>query len=78
MFKADALFNIAQMQVQPIGIAAAFLWASPTTLIAYMILDHFVGVRASSQDEQRGLDYSEHFELGDPEFQNDALLPGKA
>ncbi len=78
MFKADALFDVAQMQVQLIGIAAAFLWAFPTTLIAYMILDRIVGVRASSQDEQCGLDYREHFELGYPEFRHDALRPGKA
>jgi len=78
MFKADALFNLAQIQVQLIGIAVAFLWAFPTTLVAYLILDRIVGVRASSQDEQRGLDYSEHFEVGYPEFQRDALHQGKA
>ncbi len=33
MFKVDARFNLAQMQVHPIGIAVAFLWAFPTTLI---------------------------------------------
>ncbi len=78
MFKADALFNLAQIQVQLIGIGVAFLWAFPTTYVAYRILDVLVGVRAPSQDEQRGLDYSEHFELGYPEFQRDALHQGKA
>ncbi len=77
MFKADALFNLAQIEVQLIGIAAAFLWAFPSALVIYWLLDRVVGVRASSVDEQRGLDYSEHFEMGYPEFQRDALHQGK-
>ena len=35
-------------------------------------------MRASTSDEQRGLDYSEHYEIGYPEFQRDALNQGKA
>ncbi len=34
MFKIDALFNLAQMQVQLIGIAVAYLRAFSTALIA--------------------------------------------
>lgn len=78
MFKADALFNPGQIQVQVIGIGAAFLWAFPTTLLAYWMFDRLFGVRASPVDEQRGLDYAEHYEIGYPEFQRDALHQGKA
>ena len=78
MFKADALFNLGQIQVQLIGIGAAFLWAFPTTLLAYWIFDRLFGVRASLVDEQRGLDYTEHYEIGYPEFQRDALHQGKS
>jgi ammonium transporter, Amt family len=77
MFKADAMFSVAQIEVQLIGIGAAFLWAFPTTLAAYWILDRLFGVRAPAIDEQRGLDYSEHYEIGYPEFQRDALHQGK-
>lgn len=77
MFKADALFDFGQMQVQIIGIAAAFLWAFPTTFAVYWLLDRLVGVRSSPIAEQRGLDYAEHYEIGYPEFQRDALHQGK-
>ncbi len=51
--------------------------AFPTTLAAYWILDRLFGVCAPAIDEQRGLDYSEHYEIGYPEFQRDALHQGK-
>jgi Amt family ammonium transporter len=36
-----------------------------------------VPLRASTLDEQRGLDFTEHYELGYPEFQQDAVHRGK-
>ena len=42
----------------------------------YWLLDKVVPMRASTLDEQRGLDFSEHHELGYPEFQQEAVHRG--
>ncbi|MDX5152042.1 MAG: ammonium transporter [Acidiferrobacterales bacterium] len=73
MFKTGDLFNPDQIVIQLIGIAAAFLWAFPTSLLTYWILDGIMGMRADSQHEQRGLDFTEHHEIGYPEFQQKQL-----
>lgn len=65
-------FSWARVSVQLIGAGAAFLWAFPLALSMYLILAKTVGLRTSTQHEQRGLDYSEHAEAGYPEF-NQAL-----
>jgi Amt family ammonium transporter len=51
-----------------VGIVVAFAWAFFAALILYMVLSLTAGLRAPSQHEQRGLDVSEHAELGYPEF----------
>jgi len=58
-----------QVGVQLVGIGAGFLWAFPLAYLFFTLLRHSIGVRASTLHEQRGLDYTEHFELGYPEFQ---------
>jgi len=68
LFYSGDLFNWARVGVQLLGAAAAFLWAFPLALLLYLLLDRLVGLRVSSQDEQRGLDYAEHAEVGYPEF----------
>jgi len=78
LFKAGALFDLAQVKIQAIGVGAAFLWAFPVSLAIWWLIDKIRPVRASTSDEQRGLDYSEHYEIGYPEFQRDALNQGKA
>jgi Amt family ammonium transporter len=69
LFKAGDLFNMEQIVIQLIGIAAAFLWAFPVALVTYWLVDRTIGLRANTQDEQRGLDFTEHYEVGYPEFQ---------
>lgn len=68
MFFNGDLFSWARISVQLIGAGAAFLWAFPLALAMYFILAKTLGLRASTQHEQRGLDYSEHAEAGYPEF----------
>ncbi len=62
-FSIDLLFS------QFIGISTAFLWAFPVAFAFFKLLDKLIGIRASTLHEQRGLDYTEHYELGYPEFQ---------
>jgi len=77
LFKSGDLYNMEQVIVQLIGVAAAFAWAFPTALVMYWVIDKVIGLRADAIDEQRGLDFSEHDEVGYPEFQKDLLHSGK-
>ena len=77
LFLKDNMFNMSQVVVQLIGVAAGFLWAFPVALIMYFIIDKVIGLRASSLDEQRGLDFSEHYEIAYPEFQTGLVHKGK-
>ncbi len=77
LFKADAMFNLEQLRIQAIGVGAAFLLAFPLALAMYYLIDKLIGMRASTLDEQRGLDFTEHYEVGYPEFQAEAVNRGK-
>jgi len=77
MFKTGDLFSVTQITIQVVGIIAAFLWAFPAALIMYMIIHRAIGLRASTVHEQRGLDFSEHSEMGYPEFQTQILHKGR-
>lgn len=61
-------FDLHQVWVQTVGCIAAFLWSFPLALLMYWLLEKTLGLRASNLQQQRGLDYSEHAELGYPEF----------
>ncbi|WP_454255962.1 ammonium transporter [Pseudomonas sp. Marseille-Q8238] len=66
-FNGD-LFSWARISVQLIGAGMAFAWAFPMALMVYFLIAKTIGLRTSTQDEQRGLDYAEHAEVGYPEF----------
>ncbi|HAI36211.1 MAG TPA: ammonium transporter, partial [Alcanivorax sp.] len=68
LFYQGDLFDPQRVTVQLLGIVVAFAWAFFAALILYMVLSLTAGLRAPSQHEQRGLDVSEHAELGYPEF----------
>jgi Amt family ammonium transporter len=77
-FRADQPFDVAQLGVQALGVLVAFLWSFPVSLMLWWGLARLLRARASTSDEQRGLDYTEHFEIGYPEFQRDQLHRGKS
>jgi len=66
-FNGD-LFNWSRVGVQLLGAGVAFVWAFPLALMLYLLLAKTLGLRTSTQHEQRGLDYAEHAEVGYPEF----------
>jgi Amt family ammonium transporter len=76
LFKVGDLFNPEVVIVQLVGIGAAFIWAFPIALVTYWLIDRTIGLRADSQHEQRGLDFTEHHEVGYPEFQIEQLHKG--
>jgi len=77
LFKTGALFDMHQLGVQALGCAVAFVWSFSASLAMYWLLKCAIGMRASTLDEQHGLDFSEHYEIGYPEFQQEAVHRGK-
>jgi len=75
LFYQGDLFSLERVLVQLIGVGFAFLWAFGAALILYFVVHRLVGLRAEPMHEQRGLDYTEHAEVGYPEFQDDPI-PG--
>lgn len=69
LFQTGNLFSIEQTVIQLIGITACFFWVFPTSFVMFFVLDKIMVLRIDVSGEQRGLDYSEHAELGYPEFQ---------
>ncbi|PXW94168.1 ammonium transporter [Sphaerotilus hippei] len=68
-FEGD-LFNLQRVGVQLLGIVACFAWSFPVAFMVFKAIDKVMGLRAPTQNEQRGLDFTEHFEIGYPEFQD--------
>ncbi len=75
-YKGD-LFNLGRAGIQLIGIGAALALAFPAALACFWLLRITIGLRAATLHEQRGLDFTEHDEIGYPEFQKDLLHGGK-
>ena len=69
IFFAGDLFNWERISTQLIGVLACLAWTFPTALIAFGAVSFVTALRCSTTDEQRGLDFSEHHEVGYPEFQ---------
>lgn len=74
LFFAGDLFNETRIFVQAIGVSVAFVWAFGASLIMYVIINMLMGMRASPLHEQRGLDFTEHAEIGYPEFQQTKMF----
>ncbi|MDP3274402.1 MAG: ammonium transporter [Deltaproteobacteria bacterium] len=49
---------------QALGLLAAGLWAVVVTLVLLKVVDKLVGLRVSEEDEQEGLDMTQHGEVG--------------
>jgi Amt family ammonium transporter len=73
LFYQGDLFNIERCIVQLLGIGAALCWAFPVAYVVYKVIAKTIGLRASTMDEQRGLDYSEHYETAYPEFDSTVI-----
>lgn len=74
IFYAGDLFSMARFSVQGLGVLIALGWGFGVAYICYMLIDKLFGMRASTLHEQRGLDFTEHAEIGYPEFQDTRAL----
>ena len=70
LFFAGDMFNPARIGVQALGVGVGLAWGLGLGYVMYKALRLTVGLKASKLHEQRGLDVSEHAEVGYPEFQN--------
>jgi ammonium transporter, Amt family len=68
LFLINNMFDPVQIMVQLIGIGVAFLWVFISAYSMYWLIAKTVGLRVSALHEQRGLDITEHGEIGYPEF----------
>lgn len=67
----DGLFfggGIGQLGTQMVGVIAAFAFVFPSSYLIFRLIDATVGMRASDEDQIRGLDISEHAAAGYPDF----------
>uniref|UniRef100_I2Q3X8 Ammonium transporter n=1 Tax=Desulfovibrio sp. U5L TaxID=596152 RepID=I2Q3X8_9BACT len=63
---ADGLFygNPEQLWIQFVSVAATWAFCFVMTLILFKVVDLMVGIRVSQEDEIKGLDVSQHSEVG--------------
>ena len=78
IFFAGDLFSVERFSIQGLGVLVAFAWGFGVALPCYYLIDKIIGMRASSLHEQRGLDFTEHAEIGYPEFQDTRALNADA
>lgn len=52
--------GVTQLGIQALGVAAAFLWAFPVSLVVFLAIKYTIGLRVSEQEELAGLDIEEH------------------
>jgi Amt family ammonium transporter len=68
LFYQGDMFNVERIMAQVIGIVAALVWALGASLIVFAGLNKVMKLRVSTKMEQRGLDISEHKEVGYSDF----------
>ena len=62
------MFNIERIAVQLIGIVTALVWGLGMTMLLFTVLNKIAVIRVTTKEEQRGLDISEHKEIGYSDF----------
>ena len=61
---ADGQTMVGQLGVQAIGVVATFVWAAVWTWVLVKIVSLVVGLRVAPEEENMGLDLSDHDERG--------------
>ncbi len=77
IFYAPNMFDPEVIFVQFIGAFACMGWAFIAGYILFSSLNLTMKIRVPPGSERRGLDFTEHYEIGYPEFQSEGLSPRK-
>jgi len=75
----DGLFfggGAGQLGTQFVGVIACFAFVFPASFLVFKLIDVTIGMRASDEDQIRGLDISEHAAAGYPDFAPSDLALG--
>ncbi len=78
LFATQHFFSPQQFLIQLTGVLAVGIFTFGMAYALYRVIDGTIGMRVSALEEQRGLDISEHAEVGYPEFQRVILHTGAA
>jgi len=68
LFYQGDMFNLERIIAQVIGIVAALVWGLGSAFSIFWCLNKISSVRVTTRIEQRGLDISEHKEIGYSDF----------
>ena len=68
LFYQGDLFNIERIMVQMVGIVVALIWGLGSSLLIFFLINKVAKLRVTTREEQRGLDISEHKEIGYSDF----------
>ena len=68
LFYSGDMFNVERIVAQIVGILVAFIWGVTVSYCLFWLLNRISKVRVTISQEQRGLDISEHKEIGYNEF----------
>jgi Amt family ammonium transporter len=74
LFHPDG-FRLDLLGIQALGCAVAMIGATGSSYLMFRGLKVLLRIRVGTVDEQRGLDYGEHQEVGYPEFQEVMMHP---
>ena len=67
LYQGD-FFNLERIVAQTVGVVAAFVWGVTISYGLFWVLNKIAQIRVSTKFEQRGLDISEHKEIGYSDF----------
>ncbi len=67
-FYQGDFFNIERIFVQLIGVVVGLVWGLGSSLLLFWSLSKVSSIRVNTREEQRGLDISEHKEIGYSDF----------
>ncbi len=67
-FYQGDMFNVERIVAQLVGVVAAFVWGLGSTMAIFWALSRVYSIRVNTREEQRGLDVSEHKEIGYSDF----------
>ncbi len=68
LFYSGDMFNLDRIIAQCIGIIVAFIWGVSMSYGLFWLMSRIKQIRVSTRFEQRGLDISEHKEIGYSDF----------
>ena len=68
LFYQGDMFNFERIIAQVIGVVAALVWGLGASYLLFSIINKVTKLRVSTKMEQRGLDISEHKEIGYSDF----------